>query len=317
MSEKILSICIPTYNRADILDKTLSKLVLEPAFQSGQIEICISDNASPDHTMVIVKKYISKYDNIVYIRNNENTVIIDGNFPIVASLATGTFIKFLNDYAYFIPGELNKMIEFIESNKKEKPVLFFSNNNLPDKTEEIVYCNSFDSFVKTASYWTTWVLAAGFWREDFISIKDRDRSISKFMWCPDNYLRLMSMGRRAIVYNRKFCSLTALNNKGGYNVFYIFGVNYLSLYDEYLGSKLMTHKTFNIERHRLFKYFLMGWYQTLVISKNKNYIFEKNDAIKILKKNYQYTYYFYFGIISLHLQNILKILQLKKINKNI
>ena len=147
MSEKILSICIPTYNRANILDQTLSELVLEPSFKSGRIEICISDNASPDNTEAIVKKFTDKNRNITYSRNKINTEIIDGNFPIVAALASGEYIKFLNDYASFIPGELDKIIDFIEANKKEKPVLFFSNNNIKD-SNEIIYCKTIDSFIQ-------------------------------------------------------------------------------------------------------------------------------------------------------------------------
>ena len=138
MPEIILSICIPTYNRADILDKTLSNLVTEPAFQSEKIEICISDNASTDNTETVVKKYKNQYNNIIYNRNKVNTGFADSNFPIVSSLATGTFIKYLNDYAYFIPGELDKMIDFIHDKKNEKPLLFFSNNNINNKTTEII-----------------------------------------------------------------------------------------------------------------------------------------------------------------------------------
>lgn len=306
MPEKILSICIPTYNRAYVLDKTLSDLVLEPSFQSGKIEICISDNASPDNTEGVVKKYTNKFKNIIYSRNKVNTGIIDGNFPIVGALASGTFIKFLNDYAFFIPGELDNIIEFIEENQKEKPVLFFSNNSLFDKTTKILYCDSLDSFVKTTSYWTTWVLTAGIWRDDFRSIKDRDRSIEKFMWCPDNYLRLVSTGRKVIIYNKKFCSFHSLRNKGGYNLFQIFGVNYLSMYEEYLNSKLLSKKTFNREKYRLFRYFLMVWYKVLVISKDKKFVFEKKDANKILMKNYKYKPYFYLGILILRIRFVIE-----------
>lgn len=312
MPEKILSICIPTYNRADILDKTLSDLVLEPSFQLGKIEICISDNASPDNTEGVVKKYTNKFKNIIYSRNKVNTGIIDGNFPIVGALASGTFIKFLNDYASFIPGELDKIIEFIEANKVARPVLFFPNNCLLWEKNKLIFCDSLDSFVNTASYWTTWVLAAGLWRDDFISIKDRDRSVSKYMWCPDNYLRLVSSGRKAIIYNKQFCSLRSLSSKGGYNLFQTFGINYLLLYDEYLKSGSLSKRTFNREKYRLFRYFLLGWYKTLVISKDRNFVFEKNDANKILMKNYKYEPYFYFGILVLRIRSLIG-----KINKMI
>jgi len=316
MAEKILSICIPTYNRAELLDKTLSELVLEPSFQSGKIEICISDNASPDSTELIVKKYKDKFVNIIYNRNIENTMIIDGNFPIVADLASGVFIKFLNDYTYFIPGELDRIIEFIETNKKEKPILFFSNNSLINKSNELIFCDSLNSFVKNASYWTTWVLAAGFWRDDFLSIKERDRSIEKFMWCPDNYLRLVCSGRNTIIYNRQFCTLQPLRSKSGYNVFYTFGVNYLSLYDEYLKNGLLSRIVYRSEKYILFRYFLFNWYQTLVINSSDIYKFDNKSAFKILLKNYCFKPYFYASILYLYLRKVIKIISTKYIFSN-
>ena len=45
----ILSICIPTYNRADILNKSLYILTSNEAFDD-QTEVVIVDNCSTDHT---------------------------------------------------------------------------------------------------------------------------------------------------------------------------------------------------------------------------------------------------------------------------
>lgn len=46
----LLSICIPTYNRAEILDKTLFLLFSNPDFNVDEIEVVVSDNCSTDHT---------------------------------------------------------------------------------------------------------------------------------------------------------------------------------------------------------------------------------------------------------------------------
>lgn len=54
MNHKVLSICIPTYNRANILKNTLSNLVAQDI---SRIEIIISDNASTDETYEVVKEY--------------------------------------------------------------------------------------------------------------------------------------------------------------------------------------------------------------------------------------------------------------------
>lgn len=53
MSEKpLLSICIPTYNRAEYLAKSLDTLVCLPEFNSSEVEVVISDNASTDNTQI-------------------------------------------------------------------------------------------------------------------------------------------------------------------------------------------------------------------------------------------------------------------------
>ena len=57
----LLSICIPTYNRAEILDKSLESITKQDIFQkTDEVEIIVSDNCSQDNTHNIVHKYIEK-----------------------------------------------------------------------------------------------------------------------------------------------------------------------------------------------------------------------------------------------------------------
>jgi glycosyltransferase involved in cell wall biosynthesis len=67
MNHKVLSICIPTYNRANILRNTLSNLVAQDL---SRVEIIISDNASTDYTYQVVKEY-EEYG-IKYFCNSKN-----------------------------------------------------------------------------------------------------------------------------------------------------------------------------------------------------------------------------------------------------
>ena len=43
---KSLSLCIPTFNHADHLDRMLANLTSLPSFAKGDVEIVLSDNAS-------------------------------------------------------------------------------------------------------------------------------------------------------------------------------------------------------------------------------------------------------------------------------
>ena len=64
MQTPLLSICIPTYNRAEYLEKSLDSLVNQENF--SQIEVVISDNASTDATSDVCRKFTERYPNIFY-----------------------------------------------------------------------------------------------------------------------------------------------------------------------------------------------------------------------------------------------------------
>ena len=62
--QPILSICIPTYNRWYIIEKTINSVVMQDEFQNREVELIISDNASTDNTKSIVEQFQKKYSNI-------------------------------------------------------------------------------------------------------------------------------------------------------------------------------------------------------------------------------------------------------------
>ena len=60
----ILSICIPTYNRAALLKKTLDSIVNQKRFiDTDDVEIIISDNCSQDNTEKLSMLYVHRYKN--------------------------------------------------------------------------------------------------------------------------------------------------------------------------------------------------------------------------------------------------------------
>ena len=74
MSSPLLSICIPTFNRNKQLEpllKSLSVQIDRPEM-AGQVEIVISDNASPDGTQEIGEKWAARHSFVRYFRNAWN-----------------------------------------------------------------------------------------------------------------------------------------------------------------------------------------------------------------------------------------------------
>ena len=107
----LLSICIPTFNRGNILNDVLNNYVNNPQFDN-EVEIVISDNASTDITEEICMRYAEKYPNVRYYKNKEN--LNNKNFPIVLDLAEGEYLKLLNDWVYLDEEGLGYMKRLIK-----------------------------------------------------------------------------------------------------------------------------------------------------------------------------------------------------------
>ncbi len=114
-NKKILSICIPTFNRRDFLHYNLLSITdqfdLEPSLIDN-IEIVISDNASSDGTKEMVAKFVEKYSNVVY-NYNETNIGFDRNLNTTIKLSSGKYCFSLGDDDAIFPGALKILLEKI------------------------------------------------------------------------------------------------------------------------------------------------------------------------------------------------------------
>ena len=90
-----LSICIPSYNRAECLPDLLGSIASEiarlPEGLSGEdVEIVVSDNASQDETEAVVESYRPVIPRLVYLRQREN-IGADRNYLAAIAGSSGTF----------------------------------------------------------------------------------------------------------------------------------------------------------------------------------------------------------------------------------
>lgn len=124
----ILSIAIPTWNRASTMDKALEFLLPQVDEFKQYIEVVISDNASEDNTAEIVNKHMSKYPNIAHIYNkNEVNVGFFGNFKKCRELSTGKYLWILSDDDFVCDNILFELIENL-SKGGEYATVFLKNN---------------------------------------------------------------------------------------------------------------------------------------------------------------------------------------------
>lgn len=107
----LLSICIPTYNRADYLAQTLESILAQA---TEQVEIVISDNASTDHTEEVVRGYQERFERLTYARQTEN-VGRDRNYLKSVALAKGKYCWLLGDDDLLTDGSIAHLLPYLLS----------------------------------------------------------------------------------------------------------------------------------------------------------------------------------------------------------
>lgn len=109
----ILSVCIPTYNRAETLRATLGTLFdALPELRPGEIELCISDNASPDHTQEVISAAEGRGITLRTAKQSAN-LGFEGNFWAVAGLASGRYIWITGDDDQFVASPLRDLLDLL------------------------------------------------------------------------------------------------------------------------------------------------------------------------------------------------------------
>jgi abequosyltransferase len=101
-----LSICIPTYNRADFIGHCLDSILDQ--WVEG-VELVIVDGASKDATPSVIAEYQRRYPFIKYFRRSSN-VGIDEDVLKVVELATGDYCWLMSDDDQFEQGALAEVL---------------------------------------------------------------------------------------------------------------------------------------------------------------------------------------------------------------
>ena len=88
--KKLLTIAIPTYNRAKLLDKQLTWLAQAVKGFEDEIEIFVSDNCSTDNTQDVIKKWKARLGNITFksCKNVENIGVLKNIMNCLNSAGT-------------------------------------------------------------------------------------------------------------------------------------------------------------------------------------------------------------------------------------
>ena len=111
MTHPLLTIAIPTWNRAVYLDASLRQLQSElQSIEPTLVEIIVSDNCSPDNTPDVVRDAIGRGLPIRYIRNADNLGWAP-NFAQAFEMSAGKYVLMMGDDDLFVDGGLALLLD--------------------------------------------------------------------------------------------------------------------------------------------------------------------------------------------------------------
>jgi glycosyltransferase involved in cell wall biosynthesis len=120
----LLSICIPTYNRARRLRVMLQAVLPQIAEHAGEVELWISDNASTDETQLVVEES-RRLGPINYSHSDRNVGAASNVIKCAAELARGEFVWVLGDDDLLRLGALKRVLAKLEEHR-ELDLIYFN-----------------------------------------------------------------------------------------------------------------------------------------------------------------------------------------------
>jgi abequosyltransferase len=278
----LLSICIPTLNRADSLQKTLQSIVESRQF-SEKCEVVICDNNSTDNTREVVASFTARFANVRYFKNDV-TIPADANFVNLLKLGSGKYLKLHSDKTLFIEGKLDDLLTGLSD--LDAPVVFLLNKGDVRQENQVIHCSDLNEFVAAVSFMSTWMSGAIYRRVEFQRVTGTEAQVGLCLIQTFMLFQLVSQYSRAIVMTGHFM-YEAEVAKGGYNLFKVFINNYLTLCQDFVADRTLSEQSYHKEKKRLLVDFVFPWYTLTVVKKDRKYAFDMSGAHATIFKYYR------------------------------
>ncbi len=113
--QKLLTIAIPTYNRAELLDQQLERVFHAVQGYENLCDVFVSNNQSTDDTAVIIEKWCARFSNISVFTQKENIGAVR-NISWCLKQARSKFVWALSDDDPLIENSLPQILQRLKDN---------------------------------------------------------------------------------------------------------------------------------------------------------------------------------------------------------
>jgi glycosyltransferase involved in cell wall biosynthesis len=114
----VLSVAIPTYNRAETLRRQLGSICGQIVGVQEDVEVVVSDNASSDRTAAVVAEMRQRFPNVRYIRNDANLGLLR-NTDVAVRACLAEYVWILSDDDVLMPYAVETVVAAVRSARNE------------------------------------------------------------------------------------------------------------------------------------------------------------------------------------------------------
>ncbi len=283
----LLTVAIPTYNRATYLERCLERLFSQAAGYGGQVEVIVSDNCSTDGTAEVVRRYREEGHDFRYVRNDEN-IGVDRNFAQCFTLARGKYVLLFGDDDLFLDGAIDRIMEMLTGH--DYGVLYINSYGFNDdyrlerpaqgKSGSAVYQTPL-AFIERTNFWLTF--ASGNIVNKSLVPAEMDpcafvgTNLVQLNWV---FSALFAARENAVI--EEFLVAYKMSNTGGYKLCQVFGEHMNAIFDAFVGRGY-DRKPFELINRKL----VQSFFPNLILITRRQaggFSFEAEDYYSALSK---------------------------------
>lgn len=296
--QPLLTIAVPTYNRASFLARSLTSIVGQAAGYPGKVELLVFDNCSTDATAATVESFIAAGHRISFSVNPAN-LGPDGNFVRCYQAARGKYFLLFSDDDILLDGALDKLIPALEAD--DYGVLFmdpyfFHDDPAAERPRRrqggLEVFDDHAKFVKAVNIWFTFISSNIVNREllgSAIDLEDfANTNLVQLGWI---FPALFKARKNA--YFRQYLVAAQSENSGGYKFCDVFGRKLNRVFDILIAKYGCETRYFKIINRLILKRHLSKY---IMSARQEGYgSFHKENFSAILKPVFQsYPSYWVF-----------------------
>ncbi|NNU78677.1 glycosyltransferase family 2 protein [Clostridium estertheticum] len=238
----VLTIGIPTYNRAEFLRKCIENIYSQVGNDS-RFEVLVCDNNSEDNTSTVIEELRKNYETLVYYKNDTN-IGVSKNIQKVLELSKGEYINLHGDDDYFNEGVYNTIINMINSNR-DCDLMYLSMKCHPLITIRGIGMSNYQTDSGTGG----WISGMVINNDAYKKILNKE----KFLYSSLNHIYIQL---ELLRFNPNYCILSGQINRVdtgsagayGYNIMEVAVQNYLDILYSFRNNGLTDQE---IEYHKL------------------------------------------------------------------